>query len=457
VRLPPAAPRLPIVLEVLEATRDRGGDALVLVESHADVHTLARRLSARHWPVAIYPDDWAAAAAGGRVVLGTRNAALAPGAASVILVLDAHGEPYRAERVPTFDARVIVAERRRREGAPLVYVSPCPSVELLEGRTLVTLDRSLERSGWPAVAVLDARDEDPREGGYPSRLVSLVREAITRGAGPDRPVVLVLNRTGRARLLSCGLCRNLQRCDRCGSALVQPGRPAKGVTGVLRCPRCDTESPAVCRACGSARLRMLRPGVSGAREQLAALLGVEVAEMGKPGSVPPRASVIVGTEAVLHAVREASLVGWLDFDAELLSPRFRAAEQALVLLARSSRLLGGRGGGRLVVRTSVPDHEVVRAAQLGAPAILAEAESARRQLLQLPPATALAQLSGTGAAEVASRLPGTVETLGRADGTVVVRAPSAAVLADALASLLTDEPAGWAAIDARVEVDPFDV
>ncbi|HKH88245.1 MAG TPA: hypothetical protein VKA05_05450, partial [Acidimicrobiales bacterium] len=78
VRLPPAAARLPIVLEVLGATRERPGDPLILVESHADARTLARRLVAERRLVALYPDDWAAAAAGGRVVIGTRNAALAP-------------------------------------------------------------------------------------------------------------------------------------------------------------------------------------------------------------------------------------------------------------------------------------------------------------------------------------------------------------------------------------------
>ena len=457
VRLPPAAPRLPLVLDVLAATRDHEGDPMILVESHADALTLARRLVANRWPVAVYPDDWAAAAAGGRVVIGTRNVALSPGRRSVIVVLDAHSESYRAERVPAFDARVIVAERGRREGAPVVYVSPCPSVELVASRKLVTLDRSVERAGWPTVSVLDAREEDPHEGGYPSRLVSFVREAIANGAGPDRPVVLVLNRTGRARLLGCSLCRSIQRCERCGSALVQTERPAKGETGVLRCPRCEAESPAVCRSCGSARLRMLRPGVSGAREQLAALLGLEVAEMGKPGSAPPRAPVVVGTEAVLHALREAAMVGWLDLDGELLSPRFRAPEQALVLLARSARLVGGRGRGRLVLRTSVPDHEVVRAAQTGSPGLVADAEAGRRLILQLPPVTALAEVRGPGAAGIAVRLPDSVETMARGDGSYVVRAPDSTVLADAFASLLTGEPAGWAAIDARVEVDPLDL
>jgi primosomal protein N' (replication factor Y) (superfamily II helicase) len=455
LRLPPADARLPVVLHVLEATAGRPGDAMILVESRNDAAILARRLTAQGWPVALYPDDWAGAAGGGRVVIGTRNVALAPCVPSVIVVLDAHAESYRSERAPTFDARAIVAERGRRDGVPVLYVSPCPSVELLSGRVLVTIDRSAERSGWPTVVVLDAREEDPREGGYPSRLVSLVRSAVADGADKERPVVLVLNRKGRARLLSCGLCRAIQRCERCGSALVQPVRPPRGETGTLGCPRCAVESAAVCAACGSARLRILRPGVSQARDQLAALLGVEVSEMGKPGSTLHEAPVVVGTEAVLHEVRAAAMVGFLDLDHELLAPRFRASEQALVLLARAGRLVGRRNGsGRLVLRTSLPDHEVVRAAQAGAPELVTEVERGRRQLLRLPPETALAEVRGPDAADVIASLPEALEASTLADGRYLVRASSSSALADAFGSIVAKETAGWSAIDARVDLDP---
>lgn len=463
IRLPPAVERLPIVLEVLERTRGTAGDPMILVESTSDADALARRLVRRGWDVSPYPEQWAAAAAGGRAVVGTRNVALAPGRRSAVVVLDAHSESYRSERAPTFDARTLVAERGRRDGVPVVFVSPCPSLELLDGRRLVTIERSAERNGWPPASVLDAREEDPREGGYPSRLVSLVRAAVAAGIEAGRPVVLVLNQKGRARLLSCSLCHSIQRCGRCGAALTQPARAPRGTTGTLVCPSCGDESPAVCTACGSARLRILRPGVSLAREQLSTLLGVEVAEVGTPGAPPalaaPRAPapVVIGTEAVLHAVRGAVMVGFLDLDHELLSPRFRAAEQALVLLARAARLLGGHsGGGRLVMRTSMPDHDVVRAVQAGDPALVTTAESARRSLLQLPPLTALAEVTGTDAAGVVSRLQG-VEVLSGRRGGFLVRADSSSALADAFARLVAEESAGWAGVDARVEVDPLAV
>ena len=275
--------------------------------------------------------------------------------------------------------------------------------------------------------------------------------------GPTRPVVLVLNQKGRARLLSCPACRTVQRCRRCGGAVIQRERPERGTTGILTCPSCGDESPALCAECGSGRLRILRPGVSLAREQLAALLGVEVAEIGAAGDPQPAAPVVIGTEAVLHAVRSAVMVGFLDLDHELLSPRFRAAEQALVLLARAARLAGGRSGnGRLVLRTSMPAHEVVRAVQTGDPSLVATAERERRLLLRLPPESALAEVTGTGAAGVVNRLQD-VEASPRGRGGFLVRADNATVLADSFERLVAGESAGWAGIDARVEVDPLDV
>jgi len=82
--------------------------------------------------------------------------------------------------------------------------------------------------------------------------------------------------------------------------------------------------------------------VSRVREELEALTGRPVGEVTAETGPLPSAAVLVGTEAVLHRVGPVDGVAFLDFDQELLAPRFRAAEEALALLARASRLVGGR-------------------------------------------------------------------------------------------------------------------
>jgi len=454
LRLPPGAPRLAVVQAAIEATAGQDGDLLVLAASRNDASTLAKRLERSGRPVALHPDRWAEAASGGRTVVGTRSAVLAPLAAlRGVIVLDAHADSYQEERVPTWEAAVLADERARRAGVWCLLVSACPPADMLAGRHLVTLSREAERAGWATLEVMDARDEDPRAGGYPTRLASVIRSAVA--AQPERPVVAVLNRKGRARLLACGRCRALLRCEACGAALVQLERPVGGEPAVLSCPRCSWQAPACCPDCGPTRPRTVRPGAARARDDLAALTGLEVREIkgaDAGGGGLGEAAVLVGTEAVLHRAAGASMVVFLDFDHELLAPRYRAGEQALALLALASRLVGGRRrDGRVVVRTRLPDHEVVSAALHADPGRLAAVEQPRRELLRLPPTTALALVSGEGAAELVARLEtadGALEVGRVTTGRFLVRAPGPGALADAFAA------AGHPAARTRVEVAP---
>jgi primosomal protein N' (replication factor Y) len=286
--------------------------------------------------------------------------------------------------------------------------------------------------------------------------------------------VCVLNRKGRARLLACVACGELARCERCGATVAQEE------TGVLACPQCAASRPAVCLACHGSRFRAVKPGVTKVRDDLAALLprasvvAVEGATVDASAldAELRGADVLIGTEAALH--RAATMVGgsvrprpglvaFLEFDQELLAPRARAAEQALWLLVRASRLVGPRAErGEVLVQTRLTDHEVVRAAATSDPVLVAEAEAARRRVLGYPPFGGLAEVSGDPAAVAAACdalreltvAASGVGVLGPiADGKrALVRAPTMGGLCDALAG------PGVAAARTlgrlRVDVDP---
>ncbi len=463
-----------------------GSGVLVLAPGHQGAAEVAGRLRRRGLPVALLPGDWAAARAGGRVVVGSRAAAFAPlPSLAAAVVLDAHDEAYHEERAPTWAAWAVVAERARRDGAPCALVSPCPTLELLAAGRLLTVSRGAERQGWPAVEVVDRGGDDPRTGLFSERLVRLVQWAAE---GRGRRLVCVVNRTGRVRMLSCAACGDLARCETCGAALElvggpPPGRPAAAPAAApgaapveppgdgggvprLRCRRCGRERPVVCARCGATRTRALRLGVSRVREELQALAGVPVAEVWGPA--PPggtdaevrSAAVVVGTEAALHRVPGANAAAFLEFDSELLAPRFRAAEQALGLLARAARLVAGRAEGppgrrapgRVLVQTRQPRHPVLEAAVAADPGVLAAAELEVRRALDLPPCSALAVVSGAGGdaygAALRSAAPDRVQVSGPVDGVWSVRAPDHDTLCDLLASV--PRPAGRL----RVEVDP---
>jgi primosomal protein N' (replication factor Y) len=280
--------------------------------------------------------------------------------------------------------------------------------------------------------------------------------------------VCVLNRKGRARLLACASCAELARCERCEAAVGEAEAAAPGVP-VLACAACGATRPRVCVRCGSTKLKVLRAGVSRIREDLAALLpGVGVAMVDAATGELPAEPVLIGTEAVLHRVGPhpnggVTMVVFLDYDGELLAPRFRAGEQALWLLVRAARLVGPRAaGGRILIQTRLPRHEVIEAAVRADPGLLADAERPRRKLLDLPPYAALARLTGDPPALAASATAlrsaagdGTIGVSGAAgDKTVLVRAPDPDALADALAAALA---AGRPAGRLRAEVDPLRV
>jgi primosomal protein N' (replication factor Y) len=431
--LPPAADAFAVVLAAA-----RRGTVLVVAPSVAEAASVALRLRRAGIPVALQPREWARAAAGGCAVVGARGGAWAPAPdLAAVVVLEAHEEVHQEERTPTWNAWRVAAERAKRAGVACVLVTPCPSLEQLAWGEVLRPARTQERAGWPMVDVVDRRKDEPGTGLWSSRLVDAVRG--------DGKVVCVLNRKGRATLLACGACGELARCERCAAAVEQAPQGES-----LVCRRCTTVRPRLCLACGSQRLKTVRIGVSRAREELEALAGEPVGEVTGDDDDVPSTRVLIGTEAVLRRVDHADVVAFVELDQELLAPRYRAAEQAMALLARAARIVGGRNG-RMLLQTRVPRHDVVDAVLHADPSRLVTPELERRRLLRFPPVTALASVSGEAAEAFVSTVSPSLERLGPDAGRWLLRAPDHRTLSDALAA--APRPPGRL----RVEVDPLRV
>jgi primosomal protein N' (replication factor Y) (superfamily II helicase) len=468
VREPPLADPIQLVLSVLEddAVRARNGSVLILVSSGGWAERLTARLERRGWPTG---STWEQARAGWPVVVGSRASAWAPvPQLAAVVVLDAHDAAYREESAPTYSAVDVLLERAERAGVPCILASPVPPVALAADPVLRTVapTRPEERAGWPVLERVDRRGADPRSGLFSEEFVRLAHSVLGDADARRRgPLVCVYNRTGGARLLACRHCGELACCARCGAAVAQP----KGEE-ILRCPRCDETRPVVCASCGRLRMKTLRAGVSRLREELAALLGVDVGEVAGPqaagqASVVPTTPVLIGTEAVLHRVRRAATVVFLDIDLHLLAPRLAATEETLALFVRAARLVAARGTGapwaRLQAQTRVPDHPLLRAVALGDPTPVLADEVAIRRTSALPPFSALALVSGVLAPAYAEALQLEINAADASDGAHAVtssplgddrfllRADSHTPLCDLLER--TSRPPGRGL---RVEVDP---
>jgi len=434
LRLPPRSDVLPSVLSAIAI-----GPTLVVVPTVSDASLLSARLRRAGATVALVPDDWAAAAGGVDVVVGTRSAAWMPCAGmAAAVVIDEHDEGLQEERSPTWHARDVIAERCFRAGVPAVYLSPIPSLVAVE--ELAGLDgpvhpgRDRERLHWPHVVVVDRTDEEPwKKSLVTSPLIERIRDPLQR-------VLCISNTTGRARVLACRTCRALVRCEQCDAAvgLADDGR--------LSCARCHLERPPVCQECGGGTFANLRPGVTRLAEELEAAANRRaVVVTGKDDAPPPRADLYVGTEAALYRVDPVDVVAFLEFDSEMLAPRFRASEQAMALLVRAGRL-----APTVLLQTFNPDHEVVQAAVEADPDIVLDVERERRRLLSLPPYAALALVTGGYSAEVIAELDRSEVDVGRdGDDRYLVRAKDWTTLGRAIND--TVRPAG---ARVRIVVDP---
>ena len=352
------------------------GPTLVVVPSVDQARLEAIRLRRAGLTVAVVPEEWALAAGGVDVVIGARAAAWAPCPdLAAAVVLDEHDESLQEERSPTWHARDVVVERARRAGAPVLLVSPCPSLSGLAavGDLVERPPVDDERGGWPIVEVVDRSRDEPWK-------TSLVTSALIRHLRDhERTVVCVHNTPGRGRILACRSCRSLVRCERCEAAV------GMADDGMLTCRRCGETRPAVCLVCGASAFANLRPGVTRLREELEAAAGRPVAAVvGRDEEPPPDAGVYVGTEAVLHRVKAADVVAFLDIDTELLAPRYRAAEQAMALLVRGARRRRPTWSRRPAASANVP------AAPRGRPSGAARRSGADRGVGASPPTFARA-------------------------------------------------------------------
>lgn len=383
IRIPPAQSPLELVLEQVSR-----GPVLLITPSQQSAETWHRRLG-RQADVALYPRDWQRAATGSCSVVGTRSAVWATmGELTSIIVVDCHDESLKSESSPTWSAVDLAIERADRRGIDCLLLSSTPRAAHRHGREVEVPSRDGERAGWAPLHVVDLREVDPRAGLFSHQLVDLLRS--------DKRVVCVLNRKGRARMLVCNHCDEMAKCESCTSAVALEDDG-------LRCPRCRASRPTICIACGSTKFKQLRTGVSKFRDELETLARRSVGEVTGDESGMPDAPILIGTEAVLHRAGNADAVVFVDFDQELMAERISAGEDALILLARASRLVRGRKG-IVMVQTRQPDHEVIDAALHGDPSRFEVVDIERRRQFAWPPFVCAALVSGSNGEAFVGRL-----------------------------------------------------
>jgi primosomal protein N' len=393
-----------VYLEALDRCVASGRRGIVLVPEIALTPQTIRRFRERFERVAVLHsglspgelfDQWHGIAAGKYdVVIGARSAVFAPQPdLGLIIVDEEHEWTYKQhDPTPRYHARDVAIELARRKGAVVVLGSATPDVVSYERATrgeytllelperirpVVDGDGStrLEASlALPRIDVVDLREE--LHAGNRSMFGRVLRDAVAEALANDEQVILFLNRRGMAGHVQCRDCGFVPACGGCTIALTYHRQYDR-----LVCHHCNKrwKLPALCKQCGSPRVKLLGAGIEKVEAEAARLFPHARLlrwdrDVTKTRGAHDRilaaflareADILIGTQMLAKGLDMpgVTVVGVVNADTALHLPDFRSGERTFQLLTQVAGRAGrGERAGRVVIQTYTPDHYAIEAA-----------------------------------------------------------------------------------------------
>ena len=399
-------PEIALTVQFLDRFAKRFG--VKPTEWHSDLTQAQRR---RNWRAVMLGDA--------RVVVGARSALFLPFRELGLIVVDEeHDTAFKQEEGLIYHARDMAVVRARMENCPIALASATPSLETwvnAESGRYAHL-RLPERHGkatLPQAALIDMRREETPKGEFLSpTLTRAVEDTLAQG----EQAMLFLNRRGFAPLTLCKACGHKMGCPRCTSWLVEHRYKRK-----LVCHHCgyDRNVPPACPECKTAGAFIASgPGVERVAEEVAqkfpnartniassdTMGGPRQVQLAIEGIANHEVDILIGTQIVAkgHNFPMLTLVGVVDGDLGLEGADPRARERTFQLLHQVS----GRAGradrkGHVLIQTTDPNHQVLKAIASGNRDAFYAAEWGKREAAGLPPFGRMAALILSGRKEPA--------------------------------------------------------
>lgn len=337
------------------------GDRVLSVSSAVAARTATKR--------------WLAAQRGsGVLVVGTPEVALWPlGRPSLWIIVEEGRRAMKAKQTPTLQVRELVRRRSMIERSVVAFLGAVPTIDVL-ARGAATV----EPPGrvWPLVELVDRGEDPPGAKSLAARTAQAIRATVKRGG----QVFVFVSRRGYAPAFRCVKCRELRRCPECGSG------PDRGDV----CRRCGA-ALGPCINCGGRRFEPLGAGIGRVAEELQRLF--DETFVGPAGSGK---QIIVGSERDLPYIPESALAVAVDADSLLMSPTYRAEEDAVRILARVVTTVARGRGRRCLVQTAQPGHRALEMLTSGHPLKYLSMLAEERERDQLPPAAELLAIEVSG-------------------------------------------------------------
>ncbi len=407
-----------VYLRIIEATLAAGKQALVLVPEIGLTPQLVARFRDRlPVPIAVMHSAltdterqcaWLKAREGhARVVIGTRSAAFTPLPEPGVFIIDEEHDPsFKQQEGFRYSARDLLLVRGQRSHVPVVMGSATPSLESLynvqrSASKRLVLSQRAGGASPPRLQVLDIRNQ-PLCGGLSRDLITAMQLHLKRG----HQVLLFLNRRGFAPILNCHHCGWMADCERCDAHLVVHQREHN-----LRCHHCGHEQrlPPRCPECGGEKLIRVGQGTERLEQELAehfsehVIVRIDRDSTRRKGSldaalervISGEARILVGTQMLAkgHHFPKVTLVGIVDADGGLFGADFRSAERMSQQILQVAGRAGREGlAGEVLIQSRHPESDVLRALITRGYGALAEELLKEREIIMLPPFSALALL-----------------------------------------------------------------
>lgn len=364
-------------------------------------------------------DQWKRIRAGeAMVVVGTRSAVFAPCPNLGLMILDEEQEhSYKSENTPRYAAKDVALWRGVKEQALVLFGSATPSVETMYYArngvySLYTLDERYNGKPLPHVEIVDMREE--LKQGNASSISYPLQDAIKETLNSGNQTILFLNRRGNSRALVCVDCGEIPECPRCSARLTYHSANER-----IMCHYCGHSqvAPTRCPKCGGP-LKQIGVGTQKVQQELQGLFsGMDVLRMDTDTVSAvnthekilntfseSKTPVLVGTQMVAKGLNlpNVTLVGVLDADLSLYMDNFRAAETTFNMLTQVVGRAGrGEVGGRAIIQTLVPNHQVIQLAAKQDYDSFYELEIGLRRIQKAPPFGDMATITFTGMDEAA--------------------------------------------------------
>ena len=340
-----------------------------------------------------------------QVLLGARSAVFLPFKDLRLIIVDEeHDNSYKQfEPSPRYHARDAALYLARLWGARTVLGSATPSVETyfnaLSGKYgLSTMTKRYGGFELPEVTCVDMK-EAHRQGLVKGHFSVTLLQAIEEALSKKQQVILFQNRRGFSLRLECDDCHEVPHCVHCDVSLVY-----HKATNSLRCHYCgySIPVPSECPACHSTHLRMTGIGTERIEEDLQILFPeARVARMDLDSTLQKnqyleilsdfehrRIDILVGTQMVTKGLdfERVSVVGIINADNIINYPSFRSYERAFQQMTQVSGRAGRHsGGGRVIIQTYNPHHQVIANVMNGDYTSLYEEQIQERRVFRYPP------------------------------------------------------------------------